>query len=106
MAFYIYEIESTRIVKRPSKYARCTQDCFQTFGAAKAFMTRWAKGTQRAVNFDDFDPKKFQIAECCFFREHIEKKVTRKNMMSGKEYQEPINTPSYCSPSSEAYWSM
>ena len=32
--------------------------------------------------------------------------VTRKNMMSGKEYQERYDTPGYCSPSSETYWSM
>jgi hypothetical protein len=32
--------------------------------------------------------------------------VERVNLMSGKKYMEPSNTPSYCSPSSEAYWSM
>jgi hypothetical protein len=32
--------------------------------------------------------------------------VTRKNMISGKEYQERYDTPSYCSPSSEQFWSM
>ena len=32
--------------------------------------------------------------------------VTRKNMMSGKEYQERYDTPYYCSPSSESYFSM
>lgn len=32
--------------------------------------------------------------------------VTRKNMMSGKEYQERYDTPYYCSPSSESYYSM
>ena len=32
--------------------------------------------------------------------------VTRKNLLSGKEYQERYDTPSYCSPSSESYWSM
>jgi hypothetical protein len=32
--------------------------------------------------------------------------VTRKNMMGGAEYQERYDTPRYCSPSSEAYWSM
>jgi len=31
--------------------------------------------------------------------------VTRKNMMSGKEYQERYDTPYYCSPSSETFWS-
>jgi hypothetical protein len=32
--------------------------------------------------------------------------VTRKNMMSGYEYQERYDTPSFCSPSSESFWSM
>jgi hypothetical protein len=32
--------------------------------------------------------------------------VTRNNLMGGKEYQERYDTPRYCSPSSEAYWSM
>ena len=32
--------------------------------------------------------------------------VTRKNMMSGREFQERYDTPYFCSPSSEAYWSM
>jgi hypothetical protein len=32
--------------------------------------------------------------------------VTRKNMMSGVEFQERYDTPYYCSPSSESYWSM
>ncbi len=31
--------------------------------------------------------------------------VTRKNMMSGQEYQERYDTPYYCSPSSETFWS-
>lgn len=32
--------------------------------------------------------------------------VTHKDMMSGKEYQERYDTPSFCSPSSESFWSM
>jgi hypothetical protein len=32
--------------------------------------------------------------------------VTRKNVMTGAEYQEDVNTPRSCSPSSEAYWAM
>lgn len=31
--------------------------------------------------------------------------VTRRNLMSGKEFQERYDTPYYCSPSSESYWS-
>ena len=41
------------------------------------------------------------------FRYEIhETMVTRTNMMGGKEYTERYDTPRYCSPSSEAYWSM
>ena len=36
----------------------------------------------------------------------FETMVTRKNMMTGNEYQERYDTPHYCSPSSESYWSM
>jgi len=32
--------------------------------------------------------------------------VTRTNFMSGKEFKERYDTPHYCSPSSESYWSM
>jgi hypothetical protein len=32
--------------------------------------------------------------------------VTKKNMMGGKEFQERYDTPYYCSPASESYWSM
>lgn len=32
--------------------------------------------------------------------------VTRKNLLSGTEFQERYDTPHYCSPSSESYWSQ
>ena len=32
--------------------------------------------------------------------------VTRRNLMDGKEFTERYDTPVYCSPSSESYWSM
>lgn len=41
-----------------------------------------------------------------FIVEVFETYVTRTNMMGGAEYQERYDTPRYCSPSSEAYWSM
>ena len=41
------------------------------------------------------------------FRYEIhETMVERVNMMGGAKYQERYDTPRYCSPSSEAYWSM
>ncbi len=32
--------------------------------------------------------------------------VTKKNMMTGEEFQERYDRPYHCSPSSETYWSM
>jgi hypothetical protein len=32
--------------------------------------------------------------------------VERTNMMGGAKYMERFDTPNYCSPSSESYWSM
>ena len=41
-----------------------------------------------------------------FIVEIYETWVERKNMMSGKVFLEKYDTPYYCSPSSESYWSM
>ena len=41
-----------------------------------------------------------------FVVEVFETYVTRKNLIGGKEYLERYDTPYYCSPSSETYWSM
>jgi len=41
-----------------------------------------------------------------FIVEVFETFVTRKNLQSGREFQERYDTPYFCSPSSESYWSM
>ena len=41
-----------------------------------------------------------------FIVEAHETWVTKRNMLSGKTYQERYDTPYFCSPSSETYWSM
>ena len=38
--------------------------------------------------------------------EIFETYVTKKNLLNGQEFQERYDTPYYCSPSSETYWSM
>ncbi len=32
--------------------------------------------------------------------------VERTNLMTGEKFKEAVDTPYYCSPSSETYWSM
>jgi orotate phosphoribosyltransferase len=46
------------------------------------------------------------IRENGFVVEVFETYVTRTSMMGGKEFQERYDTPYYCSPSSESFWSM
>jgi len=41
-----------------------------------------------------------------FVVEVFETFVTKKNLMGGREFQERYDTPYYCSPASESYWSM
>lgn len=36
----------------------------------------------------------------------VETYVLRKNLMGGAEFRERYDTPYFCSPSSESYWSM
>ncbi len=68
----------------------------------------------RFVDVIDFSPstrdyistvaKRYQ--EDGYFAQVFETYVTKKNMMSGQEYAERYDTPNFCSPSSESYWSM
>lgn len=94
MAFVLYEKETTQIFPR-TPY----NNYHDTEKGAKAAATRLIKNRPELEG-------KLSIAEAKDFHEHIEQQVYRTNLMSGKRYLEPYNTPSYCSPSSESYWSM
>jgi hypothetical protein len=75
---------------------------------------RRIKAGRRLVEKRDFEPVTQDyinsVVEVLKFRGFIaevhETFVTRTNLMGGKEYQERYDTPRFCSPSSEAYWSM
>jgi hypothetical protein len=80
---------------------------YKTMAAAKAALTRMSK-RYRADLLDSVNDPVFRygIAEADYFHKSIEKSRTTSNMMSGLPIVEPVNTPNYMSPSSEAYWSM
>jgi hypothetical protein len=48
----------------------------------------------------------YGVATIEHYNSNVVRTVTRTNLLSGKEFQEASNTPGFCSPSSEAYWSM
>ena len=41
-----------------------------------------------------------------YFAQAFETYVMKKNLIGGKEFAERYDTPNFCSPSSESYWSM
>ena len=49
---------------------------------------------------------KYAVASAPHYEKYVVKMVEKINMMSGLPYMEASNTPSYCSPASESYWSM
>lgn len=76
---------------------------------------RTKKG-ERMVSKTDYDTDNLSMLEHTVkhtyrasqgFRYEIhETMVKRTNLMGGAEYWERYDTPRYCSPSSESYWSM
>lgn len=90
--FVVYNKETTQIV---GSKARRT---WKSLAAAKAHLARMAK---MGYNVNEYD-----VASQSFFADKIEKTVERTNLLTGKKFKESVNTPYYCSPSSESYWSM
>jgi len=103
MSFVIYNIDTTYILKSPAKSVGCYVEYYKTEAAAKAAMTRIVKKgkiSEKEMN------EKYRIADVATFRTYIEKKETRINLMSGKPFEQSVNTPGCCDPSTETYWSM
>jgi hypothetical protein len=75
---------------------------------------RRVKEGRRLVEKRDFDPVTRDYIDTVIDRlqtkgitiELHETFVTKKNLIGGKEFTERYDTPYYCSPSSESYWSM
>jgi len=69
---------------------------YRTFGAARATRTRLCRKAGYQVS-------DLSIIDTKYYKPRM---VTRTNLMTGQEYQEDVNTPRSCSPSSETFWSM
>jgi hypothetical protein len=69
---------------------------YKTFGAARATRTRLCNKAGWSVN-------ELSIIDTKFYQPRM---VVRTNLMTGQEYQEDVNTPNFCSPASESFWSM
>jgi len=107
--FYIYENSSTYIIGKPDRNGVARPDhsqSYKTMASAKAGLTRIAKASGLLQTDPNYPLYRYSICEAEKFHNTVEKSVKKKNAMNGKEFMEKVNTPYYCSPSSETYWSM
>ena len=109
--YYIYEKSSTYIMGKMDKQGLVRPDhrkSYATMSAAKAALTKMTNWHRyHTINDMQNSPQfRYAIAEAGYFHKSLEKSRKTTNMMSGKEFVEPVNTPNYMSPSSESYWSM
>ena len=89
--FYIINNETGIKHSAPSRYANMRKREWKSKAAAtREVNAKGLQDTHTIVAAEDYQPTM----------------VERTNMMSGKTFMEDINTPNYCSPASEAYWSM
>jgi hypothetical protein len=125
MLYVIYNKKTGEVLRAPSGGVGCFKTNYKSESAAKAALTRIDKKdklgkkvdlvpaeTKYGMKFDErvetpYVKADFKVADVDTFREEFPIKMVEKtNMMSGKKYMEAENTPNYCSPASEAYWSM
>ena len=102
--FVVYHKQTTQIVGKDLRpdYSKT----YKSQAAALAAITRAAKKAG-ILEVDPNHPKfVYGVARKEGFHEVIEKGVMKRNMMTGEDYWESVNTPLHMSPSSETYWSM
>jgi hypothetical protein len=111
--YYIYEKSSTLIMGKVymGEMRPDHRKTYKTMAAAKAALSRaskqWWNLHGRNGDPTENDPQyRMGIAEASYFRDFIEKRMTKINMISGEAYTESVNTPAHMSPASETYWSM
>ncbi len=100
--WYVYDKDTSKIVKS-----------YKTRAAAQAAITRAHKQYLKTnlyvpgSNAAEDDPLfMWAYADAQYYHLMIEQRVTKRNLMTGQEFTQSVNTPRSCDPSSELYWSM
>ena len=109
MSYVIYEQSSTYIMGKPDRNGVVRPDhrkSYKTLGAAEAALTRICKAEGLLQTDPNYGRYRYAIAARAYFHQNIERQRTVENMMTGKTFSQPINTPAHMSPASETYWSM
>lgn len=107
-SFVVYFPASTYCLKKDNG-----SPYFSSEAAAKAAITRVKGGVGKSArNMAKYLAAQgsswwsLRVCEAARFHATVEKSETKVNLMSGKAFTQPVNTPLCCDPSSETYWSM
>jgi hypothetical protein len=94
MSYVIVDVATRcKVMFRPTRV-----DSWATERAAKAALTRMVKKT-------GYLRSELEVMEINAYNAQVPM-VERVNLMTKKTYMERADTPNYCSPASESYWSM
>lgn len=97
MGYRAFNKETTRFLHRHPG-VKTNVESFATAAAAKSAITREAnRGAIKAEDFAVLENSEFA---------KIEKTTVVKNLMTGKDVVQSVNTPHCCDVSRETYWSM
>ena len=102
--FVIYNKKTSAILEIRTANGNTTK-WYYGKSAAKAALTRYCKKSELNFTDPEYPLYQYNIAERDYYNKNIERQVKRRNFMTGEEFSESVNTPYYCSPSSETYWS-
>lgn len=94
MSYYIVNVGTGKVFGK----AYWTKQSYPTERGAKIACTKMSKAAGntsqwKVMSRAEYDAKPVKMVE-------------RVNLMSGVKYMEAEDTPNFCSPASEAYWSM
>jgi len=79
--------------------------CDSEYASLRHALARAAKLNAAEAEYGEHGIR-FGVCSIQEYRDNVVHMVERTNLRTGTKYVEPSNTPGYCSPSSEAYWSM
>ena len=98
--FVVYHKQSTRFL-RVLRNGYWQDAIYKSQGGATRALNRaLAKGEIKYADFYDWG-----ILPMDEFAQ-LEKKVEKRNLLSGQAFVDSVNTPACCDPSTETYWSL
>ena len=115
MSYVVYNRHTTRLLcKHPG--TKTDRETFPDQKQAKAALTRELRNmaayverqtsTRLKSQYTVYERDDFRIETTDAFTKVLEQTETKRNLITGQEFTQSVNTPRCCDPSTETYWSM